>query len=149
MTRSLLFVLTLGLVGGGLIANVPTSRAQSSLPSDAPRALQQFDTDVSTHSIALSELKAGAPKDGIPSIDDPSFVSVGAASDWIAPEEPVILLEHGGTARAYPLQILTHHEIVNDRIAGTPVAVTFCPLCYSALVFKRTLNGKPVEFGVS
>jgi len=131
---------------GGLHAGV----AQPSLPPDAPKALQQFDTDYSKHSIDLSTLKSGGPpKDGIPSIDDPSFVSVEAAGDWVAPEEPVILLEHEGTPRAYPLQILTHHEIVNDRIAGTPVAVTFCPLCYSALVFKRTLDGAPVEFGVS
>jgi len=74
---------------------------------------------------------------------------VGEARDWIAPEEPVIAVEHGGVARAYPLQILTHHEIVNDRMAGTAVAVTFCPLCYSALVFERTLDGEAVEFGVS
>ena len=133
----------------GLIG-VTLGHAQSSVPADAPPALRQFDTDHSKHNIDLSTLKSGGPpKDGIPSIDTPSFVSVGAASDWIAPEEPVILLEHKGIARAYPLQILTHHEIVNDRIAGTPVAVTFCPLCYSALVFKRTLDGAPVEFGVS
>ncbi|PSQ73025.1 MAG: hypothetical protein BRD39_05030 [Bacteroidetes bacterium QH_9_64_21] len=131
---------------GGLHAGV----AQPSLPSDAPKALQQFDTDYSKHSIDLSTLKSGGPpKDGIPSIDDPSFVSVGTASEWVAPEEPVIAVEHNGTARAYPLQILTHHEIVNDRVGGTPVAVTFCPLCYSALVFERTLDGEPVEFGVS
>ncbi|PSQ94952.1 MAG: hypothetical protein BRD51_06135 [Bacteroidetes bacterium SW_11_64_17] len=126
---------------GGLHAGV----AQPSLPPDAPKALQQFDTDYSKHSIDLSTLKSGGPpKDGIPSIDDPSFVSVGTASDWVAPEEPVIAFEHNGTARAYPLKILTHHEIVNDRIGGTPVAVTFCPLCYSALVFERMLDGEPV-----
>jgi hypothetical protein len=133
-----------------LIAGGRAGLSQPSLPPGAPPALQQFDTDYATHSIDLSTLKSGGPpKDGIPSIDDPSFVSVDAAGDWIAPEEPVILLEHGETARAYPLQILTHHEIVNDRIDGTPVAVTFCPLCYSALVFKRTLDGQVVEFGVS
>ena len=137
------------LVGWGL-GGLQIGAAQSSLPSNAPPALQQFNTDLSKHSIDLSTLKTGGPpKDGIPSIDNPSFVSMETASDWVAPEEPVILLEHEGTPRAYPLQILTHHEIVNDRIAGTPVAVTFCPLCYSALVFKRTLDGAPVEFGVS
>jgi hypothetical protein len=149
MSRSFLFVLTLGLIGGGLVAGASVSQAQSSLPADAPSALQQFETNFSKHSVDPSTLKAGAPKDGIPSIDAPSFVSVGAANDWIAPEEPVIFLKHGDTARAYPLQILTHHEIVNDRVAGTPVAVTFCPLCYSALVFKRTLDGELLEFGVS
>jgi len=148
-SRSLI-LLWLGLMAVWARASLPTSHAQSSLPQDAPPALQQFDTAHSKHSIDLSTLKSGGPpKDGIPSIDDPSFVSVGAASDWAAPEEPVIVFEHDGTARAYPLQILTHHEIVNDRVGGTPVAVTFCPLCYSALAFKRTLDGKPVEFGVS
>ena len=145
-----IFALGLGVIGVWGFASTQLGQAQSSLPPDAPPALRQFATDYSKHNIDLSTLKSGGPpKDGIPSIDDPSFVSVGAARDWVAPKEPVILLEHKGTARAYPLQILTHHEIVNDRIAGTPVAVTFCPLCYSALVFKRTLDGEPVEFGVS
>jgi hypothetical protein len=145
-----LLLLGLGTIGLWGLVGVPTGHAQSSVPSDAPPALRQFDTDHSKHNIDLSTLMSGGPpKDGIPSIDNPSFVSVEAASNWVAPEEPVIFLEHKGSARAYPLQILTHHEIVNDRIAGTPVAVTFCPLCYSALVFKRTLDGEPVEFGVS
>jgi len=132
------------------LVGLSVGHAQSSVPPDAPPALRQFDTDYSKHTIDLSTLKSGGPpKDGIPSIDTPSFVSVEAARNWVAPEEPVILLEHKDAARAYPLQILTHHEIVNDRIAGTPVAVTFCPLCYSALAFKRVLDGETVEFGVS
>ena len=143
-------VFALGLVGLWVVSVAPGARAQSSLPPNAPPALQQFDTAYSKHNIDLSTLVSGGPpKDGIPSVDAPVFVSVREASRWVAPEEPVILLEHKGTARAYPLQILTHHEIVNDRIAGTPVAVTFCPLCYSALVFERTLDGEPVELGVS
>ncbi len=147
--RSLVWV-WLGLMGVWALAGLPIGHAQSSLPQNAPPALDQFDTEYSKHSIDLSTLKSGGPpKDGIPSIDDPSFVSVEGARGWIASEEPVIAFEHNGTARAYPLQILTHHEIVNDRVGGTPVAVTFCPLCYSALVFKRTLDGESVEFGVS
>ncbi|MFB6248965.1 MAG: DUF3179 domain-containing protein [Salinibacter sp.] len=124
--------------------------AQSSLPADAPDALRQFDTDLTNTTVDLSSLRHGGPsKDGIPSIDNPSFVSVEAARDWTDPEEPVILIEHNETAKAYPLQILTYHEIVNDRIGGTPVAVTFCPLCYSSIAFERRLNGEPVTFGVS
>lgn len=144
----LLFPLLLG--GLWVLAGTVDAQAQSSLPDGAPRALSQFATDLSKHSIDPAGLKPGGPpKDGIPSIDDPSFVEIESARDWMAPEEPVIALERGGTARAYPLQILTHHEIVNDRIGDTPVAVTFCPLCYSALVFERTLDGEPVTFGVS
>jgi hypothetical protein len=118
--------------------------------SDVARLLGQFDTDRSQYNIDLSTLEAGGPpKDGIPSIDDPSFVSIDAARSWIEPQEPVIALVMEGEARAYPLQILTFHEIVNDRVGGVPVAVTFCPLCYSAIVFKRTRDGRPFEFGVS
>jgi hypothetical protein len=139
---SLLFLL--------LAVTVPLACAQNSEPDDGPRLLRPFDTDRSKRAIDLSELRAGGPpKDGIPSIDAPSFQSVEAGRTWIEPQEPVIALTHGGEAKAYPLKILTHHEIVNDRIGGTPVAVTFCPLCYSALVFDRTLDGRPVEFGVS
>jgi len=145
-SRVLTALLVAGLwtIVGGL-----SLQAQTSLPPDAPRALKQFDTDLSNTTIELSELRRGAPKDGIPAIDDPSFVSPDAASDWIGSEEPVIAVEHNGVARAYPLQILTFHEIVNDNIGGTPVAVTFCPLCYSAIAFERTLDGEPVSFGVS
>ncbi len=137
------------LIGGWAMVGISTAQAQSALPSDAPRALKQFNTDLSNKTIDLSELRRGAPKDGIPAIDDPTFVSLDAASDWVEPQEPVIAIEHNGVARAYPLQILTFHEIANDNIGGTPVAVTFCPLCYSAIAFKRTLDGEPVSFGVS
>jgi len=137
-------------VGVWILAGSQVTMAQSALPPDAPRALQQFDTDLTNTTVDLSELRSGGPsKDGIPSIDQPSFVSIEAARSWIDPDEPVIVLEHNGTARAYPLQILTYHEIVNDRIGETPVAVTFCPLCYSAIAFKRTIDGEPVTFGVS
>jgi len=133
-----------------LVLTVPLACAQSSRPDDGPRQLRQFDTDLSKRAIDLSELRAGGPpKDGIPSIDRPTFEAIDPARGWIEPQEPVIALRHRGEAKAYPLKILTHHEIVNDRIGGTPVAVTFCPLCYSALVFERTLDGQPVEFGVS
>ena len=109
-----------------------------------------FDTNTDKRNIELEELIDGGPgKDGIPSIDDPLFVSQDDASDWLRPNEPVIALEIDGLAKAYPLQILIWHEIANDKLAGVPVAVTFCPLCYSAIVFDRRVNGETLEFGVS
>jgi hypothetical protein len=112
--------------------------------------LQGWDTNTEKSLIDLSELKQGGPpKDGIPSIDEPKFVSSAEADSWINGQEPVIAVEHKGEARAYPLQILIWHEIVNDDIGGDPLLVTFCPLCYSALVFDRTLDGQVLEFGVS
>lgn len=107
------------------------------------------NTDFSVHSIDYSEiLSGGPPKDGIPSIDNPKFVPVTAEND-LAPTEPVVGLVIGGEARAYPLRILTWHEIVNDVIGGKPVTVTYCPLCNSAIVFDRTLDGKVLEFGTT
>lgn len=136
--------------GGPLLYAAHAQQLEEGVPEGAPQALAQFDTDLDRHSIDLSSLKPGGPpKDGIPSIDRPSFVSVESAASWVSPTEPVIALRHRGEAKAYPLQILTFHEIVNDDIGGTPVAVTFCPLCYSAIVFERVLQGEPVEFGVS
>jgi len=112
--------------------------------------LQGWATNTEKSLIDLSELKRGGPpKDGIPSIDDPAFVSQNEAAIWIENKEPVIAIEHDGEGRAYPLQILIWHEIVNDNIEGDPLLVTFCPLCYSALVFERTVDGEVLEFGVS
>jgi hypothetical protein len=89
------------------------------------------------------------PPDGIPAIDEPSFIEPPEA-DWLTPREPVIAVEVAGEIRAYPLQILTWHEIVNDTIAGKPIAVTFCPLCNTAIAFERpTIEGKVTTFGTS
>ena len=98
-------------------------------------------------------LSGGPPPDGIPPVDDPRFDTVGEV-DWLAPNEPVLALSLGGEHRAYPVQIMMWHEIVNDTVAGAPVAVTFCPLCNSALVFDRRLTGpdgadRLVSFGTS
>lgn len=110
----------------------------------------EFSTNFDKRNIDLNELIDGGPgKDGIPSIDNPVFVSQDQASDWLNGREPVISLEVNGEARAYPIQILIWHEIVNDEINGVPVLVTFCPLCYSAIAFDRRLDGDVYEFGVS
>jgi Protein of unknown function (DUF3179) len=109
-----------------------------------------WDTDFSRHTVPLSEFASGGPgKDGIPSLDEQRFVSVEEAGDWLADREPVIELELDGVARAYPIQILVWHEIVNDEVAGIPVAVTFCPLCNTALVFDRRLDGRVLDFGTT
>ena len=114
------------------------------------QTLRGFDTNLDKRSIDLSELIDGGPgKDGIPSIDDPKFASQEEASSWLKGVEPVISLEINGEARAYPIQILMWHEIANDELGGVPVAVTFCPLCYSAIVFDRRHDGEVLEFGVS
>ncbi len=112
--------------------------------------LEKFQTDLSKKIIDLSELNPGGPgKDGIPSIDNPRFISVQKAAVWLKGQEPVIALEFEAVAKAYPLQILMWHEIVNDVTAQMPVVVTFCPLCYSAIVFERRIDEEILSFGVS
>ncbi|MBV1866908.1 MAG: DUF3179 domain-containing protein [Marinosulfonomonas sp.] len=94
-------------------------------------------------------LSGGPPKDGIPSLSDPSFIAV-AKENRIEPREAVISVEiDGETPRAYPIRYLTWHEIVNDEVGGVPIAVTFCPLCNSGMVFDRRVNGQLRSFGVS
>lgn len=108
-------------------------------------------TDTSKRSINLKELRAGGPpKDGIPALKHPSFVTPGEASGWLSPKEPVIAVERKDEQpRAYPLEILLWHEIVNDQIGDTPLLVSYCPLCNSGLVFDRRMEGQILEFGVS
>jgi len=107
-------------------------------------------TNTSKSAIDLNELSSGGPgKDGIPAIDSPEFVEQGDAAKWLNSNEPVISLVVDNESKAYPLQILMWHEITNDVIADIPVAVTFCPLCYSANVFDRRVDGKTYSFGVS
>lgn len=94
-------------------------------------------------------LSGGPPKDGIPAIDDPQFVSLSEAEAWLDDREPVVFVEVGEDARAYPIQILTWHEIVNDMIGGMPLAVTYCPLCNTAIAFERTFDGRVLDFGTT
>ena len=108
-----------------------------------------WDTDFRLHTVPYSQIKFVIPRDNIPSIDKPKFVAPSEASAWLKDVEPVVALEVNGDARAYPLQILTWHEIVNDDVGDVPVAVTFCPLCNSAIAFDRRLDGELLEFGVS
>lgn len=94
-------------------------------------------------------ISGGPPKDGIPSIDNPKFVSVEEADKWIQDNELVLAIIYKGVKRVYPLQIMVWHEIVNDNIAGDPILITYCPLCGSGIAFERTLGGEEVEFGTS
>jgi Protein of unknown function (DUF3179) len=133
-------IFLLGLLWAGLAAANPDQWAR-----------EWPNTDFSRTSVeAWGEIMSGGPpKDGIPALDEVSFIAV-ADEARIAPREPVIVVElEGEVPRAYPIRYLTWHEIVNDMIGTTPVAVTFCPLCNSAIVFDRRLEGRELSFGVS
>ncbi len=121
-------------------------------PNEQPPsgASSEFSTDFGIHSVPYGEiLSGGPPKDGIPAIDAPKFVSVEEADAWLEDREPVIFLQVGETARAYPIQIFMWHEIVNDVVGDTPVVVTFCPLCNTAIAFERTVDGQVLDFGTT
>ena len=108
-----------------------------------------WETNFSKTLVPLDEFQSGGPpKDGIPAIDFPQFTRADEV-DWLDEREPVVVVVAEGETRAYPVQILTWHEIVNDRIGATPVAVTFCPLCNTAIVFDRRLDGDVLDFGTT
>ncbi len=107
-------------------------------------------TDFEKRTVDLGEIRSGGPpKDGIPSIDRPKFLSVQEAKEKYNAREPVIVVTINGDARAYPLQVLIWHEIVNDEVGGEPVSVTFCPLCNASIVFDRRHRGQVLDFGTT
>ncbi len=90
----------------------------------------------------------GPPRDGIPALTDPDFVDRSAA-DYLAPTDRILGVHLNGQARAYPIRILNYHEIVNDRVGGRPIVVSYCPLCGSGMVFEAQVAGEARTFGVS
>ncbi len=109
-----------------------------------------WKTDFTRHSVPLREFLSGGPgRDGIPPVDRPRPIPVAGGEKFLDPQEPVLAVEVGGRARAYPHQILVWHEIVNDTLGGLPIAVTYCPLCNSSLVFDRRVAGRTLSFGTT
>ncbi len=123
--------------------------ASSSTANPAVWRYEWPTTDFDKTSVDFRDIISGGPrKDGIPPIDDPKFKPVSEINH-LADTEPVIGLIVNGEKKAYPLQILMWHEIVNDEIGGVPVSVTFCPLCNTTIVFDRRLDGRVLDFGTT
>lgn len=161
--RRFLGLLTASLtVGtGGCLASPPEAGPGVSGPAPTPTLGEAGRQEPPVRTVAgadlpigLSEMRAPLPRDYIPAIVEPAF-----ATDWsgldagkddpaLPDDAPIIGVERGGRARAYPLRILEHHEVVNDCLAG-PIAVTYCVLCGSGVVFERRVAGEPARFGVS
>ena len=111
------------------------------------RASKPFDFSDAT--VPVEEIHSGGPpKDGIPALSKPRLIAAGEAT-YLKPADRVIGVAIEGEARVYPIRILNYHEIVNDKIGGRPIAVTYCPLCDSAAVFDRETPRGVREFGVS
>ena len=98
--------------------------------------------------IDLSEIRGVVPPDAIPALEDPAF-EPAAEVEWLAGVEPVVALEVNGDARAYPLRIMTWHELVNGTVGGVPVTVSYCPLCNSAVTYDRRVGDRILDFGTS
>lgn len=112
-------------------------------------AVEKLGFKLDKATIPIGDIKAGGPpRDGIPSIDRPKFVSA-ARVKYLDADDMVVSFTHGSETRAYPLRILVWHEIVNDRIGDLAINVSYCPLCGSAMVFDRIVDGRALEFGVS
>jgi hypothetical protein len=105
--------------------------------------------DLSNLSVPADEiLSGGPPKDGIPALTDPEAVPAAEAS-FLQPSDRVLGVPLGGHSRAYPIRILNWHEVVNDRVGGSAIVVTYCPLCGTGMVFRAEAKGKRLYFGVS
>jgi hypothetical protein len=151
MGLSLLAILTSACTSGP--ATSTPAAAATDIPTPAatapPRITTGFETDFTQHSVPYAEVTDVIPKDRIPAIDAPTFVTTEAADAWLAPKEPVLIIQIGDETRLYPIQILIWHEIVNDTVGGVPVAATYCPLCNTAIAFERTVEGQALDFGTT
>jgi|GEM_PF-708648 len=119
-------------------------------PFDSDILVETFGYGPQTPSlVAYEDLYQGCPaRDCIPSIDKPNYVSADEAT-FLGDDELIMGVNINGQQRAYPARIMDYHEIVNDTIAGQPIAVTWCPLCGSGVAFDPRIDGEVVEFGVS
>ncbi len=141
-----------GLVGGNEAREDATAgenprTVRDEVPAGAELPLGEREVPLADDLVAFEENaeSGGVPKDGIPSVDDPSFTDASGGNEMLDPGSPVFGVSLDGDARAYPQYILVHHEIVNDAVANRGIAVTYCPLTGTAIGFERA----SVEFGVS
>lgn len=126
-----------------VVASVPiiTSYVRSALPYNG--------FDVAGALVPVEQIHhGGPPRDGIPAINSPKFVSP-ADADFLQDRDRVLGIQLNGIAKAYAIKILNHHEIVNDHFGGRKVVVTFCPLCGTGIAFVPEVNGQTLRFGVS
>jgi hypothetical protein len=147
--------------GGTATAPEPAAGA----PPDTVERIEPSEPDVTVSGLSIARggradgapeplidllqiIGGGPPPDGIPSIDEPVFLRTDAV-DFLDDDEAVLAIDVDGDRRAYPVQILIWHEIVNDTVGGVPVAVTYCPLCNSAVAYDRRVDGRVMEFGTS
>jgi hypothetical protein len=159
MNKNQIIILIIGLgVLIGLSVFLYTSNESNSLETgiqdnikttNSTSSEKIMTTDGIKHTVPLEEIMSGGPpKDGIPSIDDPKFVSAENV-DYLDQDSPGISVSLDGVNKFYPYSILVWHEIVNDKINGRRILVTYCPLCRSGVVYDPVVQVERVEFGTS
>ena len=108
------------------VQTVPDAEAEEARTEYQRLLRAQWDTDFTRTTISFDEIMTGGPpKDGIPSIDDPQFEAIADADLWLDDLEPVQVVDLNGDIRAYPVQVMVWHELVNDTVGGEPVVITF------------------------
>ncbi len=136
-------------LAGSLVASPLTSRVAAQTAGHPGPAREEWSTDFGSFTVQPDSLVRFGPRDAVPALTDPSFESQASASRWLDGREPVVVVSVAGETRAYPVQILMQHQVVNDVVGGTPVAVTFCILCGSAIAYDRRFGGRVLEFAVT
>ncbi|MEE4143379.1 MAG: DUF3179 domain-containing protein [Halieaceae bacterium] len=135
LPRTLLLLSLLGLCAGAV-------------SQEPPSFYNGFDVEGGL--IAPNEIDHGGPgRDGIPALDQPRFLHGSERDGQIRPGDRVMGVSFNGVAKAYPVAVLEHHEIVNDSFGDTPLTVTFCPLCGTGMVFLAAFGDQVLNFGVS
>jgi hypothetical protein len=119
----------------------PTASETGGPPTSAESLPMQYDVETLRDEVR----SGGPPKDGIPAIDDPTFVGADEGPSWLDDDDVVFGIARGDDVKAYPQQVLVWHEICNDVVDGVPVSVTYCPLTGTAMGFERGAT----TFGVS
>ena len=129
--------------------DAPDEPVESTPREDVPSALRNPENPGHPAPLfGLDEIRSVVPPDRIPALDDPAFEPAGEVG-WLPEVEPVLALEINGDARAYPLRIMTWHELVNGTVGGVPVTVSYCPLCNSAVAYDRRVGERILDFGTS
>ena len=156
---STIILLVLAVIGGFFLwqrffqnqVSLPSGEAKNiTVVTNLGEEKEILETEGVKHSVPLEDIIGGGPpKDGIPPIDNPKFISISTASSDVTDDEPGIAVDINGIQRFYPFNILVWHEIVNDTFADQRVLVTYCPLCLSGIVFDPQVNNERVEFGTS
>ncbi|MGH8682758.1 MAG: DUF3179 domain-containing protein, partial [Burkholderiales bacterium] len=119
------------------------------LHSGVDPRFREFLREGVASSVRIEEVQwGGVPVDGIPALVNPRMLPAREAT-WLADRDGVFGVSIGNDHRAYPLRILDWHEMANDVVGGKPVALAYCTLCGSGVLYDATAAGRRFEFGSS